>query len=274
MRCGLRPTLACALLIGAIAVAQPCAAKILKTKRGAQGPRELALTVGSGFEYETDSEQTEYGFPFLVQYGISEALEVGAEPTYVSITSTEFESAHGFGDLEIYATFEFVSERRNRPALAALGIVKWPTASHDALSTGEHDYSLGMIASKDFVRFDLDCEAIYTFVGSPPGIPLKDTIEASLAVEWHIGRAIDIEGEILTSAGAGGFHGRAGSIGGLGSRTASVGGPEEGSSESEAALGVAEQVFDRLKLEQGAVMKSDGSWQLVVAWEWNFGEPD
>ena len=63
---------AVAVVLTLLAVTPPPAgARILKTRRpgGVAGPLELAL--GSGFEYETDGEESEYGFPFLVEYGFT-----------------------------------------------------------------------------------------------------------------------------------------------------------------------------------------------------------
>jgi hypothetical protein len=73
---------------------------------------------------------------------------------------------------------------------------------------------------------------------------------------------VDVEGEIVTSTQ--GVRGRSGTISGIGSA-------EAGGSETEGTLGLAEHLFERLKLEEGGVYKSDGSWQLVFAWEWEFG---
>ena len=65
------------------------------------------------------------------------------------------------------------------------------------------------------------------------------------------------------------FLGR--SAGGLGS-LGNIGGPEHGQNEFEATLGLAEHPDSHLKLEQGAILKSDGAWQVVAGWEYDFGE--
>ena len=258
-------------LLGAamlVTSAAPAGAVIFKTKRPGQY-KELALTVGSGLEYETDGEETQYGFPFLVEYGFTRMLKLSAEPSYVLIHKKGGGSITGLGDLETTVTCEFPTERRYRPGLALEGVIKWPIARRGDLGTGEADYSLGLIVSKELVPVDLDLNAVYTFVGDPPGVQLRDTFEASLAAEWHLSTMLDIEAEVVTSLGAGGrFHGQPGSLGSL----ANLGGPEQGQSESEGTLGFAEHLSDRLKLEEGLVLKSDGSWQAVVGWEFDFAE--
>lgn len=265
MRCA--PTarvLADCFLIMAVLLttALPASAKILKTKHPAQPGQELELLVGSGFEYETDSEQSEYGFPFLLEYGFTPALKLSVEPGYVFIHTKNGGAVSGIGDLETTLNYEFLSERRYRPGLALVGVVKWPTAAHAEIGTGRADYSLGAIASKEFVRFDLDFNTVYTFVGSPPGVKLKNALEVSLAGEWHLNSVFDLESEVLTSNVAVGFRGQPGTIAGVGGQ----GGPE-----TEGTLGLAENLNEFLKLEEGMILKSDGSWQAVVAWEWNFG---
>jgi hypothetical protein len=262
--------IACAIatVVACGAIAAPAAAKILKTTRPGEY-RELALTVGSGFEYETDGEESEYGFPFLLEYGLTKMFKVSLEPSYILVRKKNGGRITGPGDFETTLTCELPTERRYRPGLAFEGVIKWPTAPRGDLGTGKTDYTLGAIVSKEFVPFDMDVNASYTFIGSPPGVHLEDVFEASLAAEWHLTSLLDLEGEAVTARGAAGrFHGSPGSLGGFGN----IGGPEQGQSESEFTLGLAELLTPRFKLEEGAIMKSEGSWQTVVGWEYDFGE--
>ena len=258
------------ILAALIAWPAPAFAKILKTRRPVKKgqPHELLLDFGSGFEYERDSEHTESGYPFLLEYGFTNTFKITVEPSYVSINSSETGSTRGLGDLETGFEWEFLPERRYRPALAMEGIVKWPTAARGEIGTGETDYTLGAIVSKEFVHFDTDFNASYTKVGSPPGFHLQDTLEVSLAAEWHISRIIDIEAEFVTTHGSGGFRGQTGTLGGLGGIPSAGLGPV--GNESEWTLGLAEHVNDFLKFEEGGIIKSDGSWQFVFAWEYDF----
>jgi hypothetical protein len=253
------------VLMGVLAMASPAPAKILKTKRQTQNEyREFPLTIGSGFEYEGDSEEKTYDFPFLLEYVAFDRLALTVEPDYVVIHPADSGSLNGFGDLETSVVYEFVSERRSRPSLAAEALVKWP-ASNDSLTTGEIDYSVGGIISKEFVHFDLDSEWLYTFVGDPPGLDLSNASEISLAGTWHLTRSIDLEAEAVTSSG-GGFHGQGTQISKLPKDLGS------GGREWEGTVGFSELFFGHLRLEEGVVYKSDGAWQFVSAWEWNFGE--
>jgi hypothetical protein len=248
----------------------PASARILKTMKSAFAAREH-LTIGSGLEYQTDSEESETDFPFLLEYGFTEKLKLTVEPNWARIHRKAEASVSGFGELETAVTYDFLAERRYRPGLSTEAIVKWPTASPDELGTGKADYSLGLVASMAFVRADMDFNALYTFVGNPPGADLKNTIEVSLACEYRLTRAIALEGELGAVFGSGG---RFRATGGLGNRGGVIGASDEGGNEISATLGVAENMNEYLKLEEGMIVYTDGSWQAVLAWEWAFAGLD
>jgi hypothetical protein len=260
----------CALVLAiSLPTATPASAKIVKTIRQALQSQERTITIGSGLEYQADSEESEYDFPFLLEYGFTERLKLSVEPNSTYIRKKRGGSVGGFGELETAFTYDFRAERRYRPGLSALGLIKWPTETNVQLGTGKTDYSLGMIASMAFVHADMDLNALYTFVGSPPDVHLRNTVEVSLATEWHARPALDVEGELAAVIGSGsGFHGQPGTIGGFGKRG---GVPEEGGNEISATLGFAEFLNEYLKLEEGVIVYSDGSWQAVFAWEWDSG---
>jgi len=259
-----------ALLVAAAlgAAAVPVSAKMLKTRQAplAGGAARLPLVIGSGFEFETDNEQTQYDYPFLVEYSFTERYKLTVEPNYVRIKSKKagLPSAAGFGDLETSLEAEFLSERRYRPALTALGVVKWPTAAKAALGTRGRDYTLGLIASKELPFADFDSEVSYTASGDSRE---PDTIEISLAGAKRLTRRLDLEVEALTTLGGGHLRGKPGSISGLGSQNGGAG-------ESEFTLGLAQHLSPFLKLEEGYILKNDMSWQLAFAWEWSFSGED
>ena len=257
-----------AVFVCGFVCAPPVGARILKTRRVEQGSRPLALTVGSGFEYETDGEESEYGFPFLTEYALSDVIKLRAEPSFVLIRKKAGGTRSGFGDLETAVTFELPTERRYRPALAVEALVKWPTARKGEFGSGQTDYTLGAIVSKEFVQCDAELNGAYTVVGDPPGVSLKDTFEASGALEWHLNSVFDAVGEAVVAGGAGGrFRSHTTALGGF----ANIGGPEQGQTEYEFTLGLTEKRGESIKYEQGVVMKSGGAFQFVFAWEWDFG---
>jgi hypothetical protein len=212
------------------------------------------LVLSLGVEYESDAEQTEYGFPISLEYNLTEKLKLILEPTYVSIVpkSADEHSVNGFGDLEAAVDYEFLTERRYRPALAVEGRVKWPTAKDPDLGEPGNDYTFGIIASKDLVFIDLDLNVFYTSVGD---VEQEDIVEVSLAAEWHVNRYIDIITEAASAMRAKGHRSVTGG----------------GRNETEATLGLGWQVNKNLRFEQGVVLKERGEWELVFSCEWDFG---
>ena len=147
------------------------------------------------------------------------------------------------GDLETAFTLELPTERRYRPGFGLEAV----------------------IVSKEFVRFDLDFNASYTFIGSPAGVPLQNVIELSLASEYHLTPTLDLEAEIVTASGAG-TRKHAITFGSF----ANIGGPEQGERETEGTIGLAEKMNEYLKFEEGVVVKSGNSYQILFAWEFDF----
>lgn len=239
-------------------------ARILRTR---QTPSERwnswsPITIGSNLEFETDKEQSQYDFPVFLEYNFTQTLKLAVEPNVVHISpkAKEERAITGVGDLETSLEYEFVRERRYRPALTAESLIRWPTASNRDIGDPGIDYSFGLIASKDLVFVDLDLRALYTFVSDREE---QDTFEISLAAQWRLNRLFDIEAEVAHSFGTGGIQGQPDSVssGRLG-RT--------GADLTEGTVGLAWHVTKRLKIEQGAVFGSDGTWQIVFAWEFSF----
>jgi len=239
-------------------------ARILRTR---QTPSErwdpwMPITIGSNIEIETDNEQSQYEFPMFLEYNFSQTLKLSLEPNVVHISPKvkDGRTVTGIGDLETSLEYEFLRERRYRPALTAEGLIRWPTASDPEIGDPGIDYSFGLIASKDLVFVDIDLRALYTFVSDRQE---QDSFEVSLAAQWHLNRFFDIEAEVAHSFGTGGIQGQPGSVsGGRLGRT--------GADLTEGTVGVAWHVTKRVKIEQGAVFGSDGTWQIVFAWEFSF----
>jgi hypothetical protein len=255
------------ILVSVVAAGQPVFARILKTR---PTPSEswtplMPLTIGGGFEYETDSEQSQYDFPLLLEYNFTDKLKLTVEPNFVAIDSkTEGgNSVSGFGDLETSVEYEFLPELRYRPALTAEGVIKWPTASDSDIGRPGEDYSIGLIMSKDLVFVNLDLNALYTFVGDSEQ---ENAFELSLAAERRLNHYLDLEAEVVQPFG-GGARGQPGTLSGLGNT-------DGGGNETEGTLGLAWHVTKHLKLEAGGTLRTDGSWQFLSAWEYSFSGED
>ena len=214
----------------------------------------LPLVIGGGFEYEGNNDQGLYDFPLLLEYSVSERLKFNVEPTvsYLESRSEDVRSVAGLGDLETSVQWEFISERRYRPAVTAEGLVKWPTASHTDLGTRGHDYRAGLLFSKDLAFIDLDLDFNYTWVADPGE---QDLLEIALSSEYPvINHLVSVIAEVVHTVGTG----------------ASLGTTHQ----TEGTLGLAWQVNRFLKLEFGYSLKNDLRGQFVTAWEWNFEGDD
>lgn len=254
------------MLAAALAMAgNPALARIMKTKPSASANWNLGLPllIGSAVEFETDSEQSQYDFPILMEYNFSEDLKIALEQNIVHISSKspDVRSLTAYDEIETSIEYEFLHERRYRPAVSLQGAIKWPTASDPDVGSHKTDYSVGLAASKDMIFADFDFNAFYTFVGKTPDTP-ENTLELSLATEVPLIPGLNLEMEVSTVFGKGGFRGRPGTIGG-------IGGGGSGN-QSEVLVGFAEQVNDHLKLEQGVIIRDDQTWQALISWEWSF----
>ena len=257
LRCGVL------LVAGILAAVLPASARITRSRpspsSATAAPDRLSsllaplysLVIGGGVEYETDDEQTEYGFPILIEYNFSEWLQLTIEPQFTRIAgkTPEVRSVSGFGDLETTLAYEFLRERRYRPALSMAGGIRWPTAADPDLGDPGRDYTLGLIASKDFIFVNLDLNVLYTFIGDHEA---NDEVEVSLAAGWRVNHFLEVITEVASVTRTGRLRA----------------GP---SNETEATVGVAWQINKHLKFEQGIVFKEHGIWQAVFAWEWSFG---
>lgn len=247
-----------------LASSSPAFARILRTRPSPSATWDpwFPLTIGSGVEFETDKNQSQYDFPFLLEYSFTQTLKLTVEPlvSHIAARAKDIRTVTGVNDLETSLEYEFLRERRYRPALTAEGVIRWPTHTDPDLGNPSRDYSLGIIASKDLVFLDVDLTALYTFVGNPQE---RDTFEVALAALVPLNHKFDLEGEVVHAFGTGGIRGQPGTLSG-------AGGGATGADLTEGTIGVAWHVSKRLKVESGGIIRSDGTWQIVFAWEFSF----
>lgn len=158
------------------------------------GVAKLESTV----EYQTSSEGSETSVPLVIEYGITNSLELLVEPVlYTSINPKHGPSANGVGDLEITLTYLVLNERSVLPAVAVAGEVKVPTAASVRIGTGEIDYTPFLIASKRFANWDTHVNLGYSILGDPPGIRLKNIFVYAVAAEYHLNDKVHLVGEVI-----------------------------------------------------------------------------
>ena len=248
------------IVAGLLAAApQRADARITRTKSNPSDTWNpvLPLTLGGGVEWQQTGDETDWDFPFLFEYNFTEYFKITIEPNYSYIEprvkDPDIPISHGWADLETSFEYEFLRERRYRPAVTLEGLVRWPTAEHAPLGDPGQDYGIGLIFSKDFVHFDVDCEARYTFVGIPDE---RDLLELSIATEIPINYRFSLIGEIVKSIRVGPHI------------------PDAMGDELEATVGWSWRITKFLKLEQGVVFHERGEYQIVFAWEYSFSGED
>ena len=191
-----------ALVIGCASVV-PAAAQMLETETARLLQSGLGKA-GGAFEVQTASEGREGALPVLFEYGLTDRLELIVEPVpYTTIRPSENRGATGTGDLEFTLSYAFLPESGHRPAMAFAAECKLPTAHNDLIGTGETDYTAYFISSKRVGRrTDLHFNAGYAFLGSPPGINLKNVFSGAVAAVFHLGDRTQLFAEALGSTAA------------------------------------------------------------------------
>lgn len=244
------------VVLGVVAGAQPGVAQstIYKTRKSASSTWSpvLPLTIGSAFEYELNNDQTDWGFPILIQYNFTEFLQVSVEPSFGHIKgkTEDVRTVGGVGDLDTSIDWEFLRERRWTPALGLEGTVRWPTASDPDLGNRNHDYSVGLVLSKDCVFFDLDSNVIYTFSGDRD---VQSKLEISLAAQYPVSRRLEIDAEFVQAIETG---------------------PGRSRTPSEVTFGFGWNFNPFLTMEYGTQVRSDGTWQELLGFQYSFGGND
>jgi hypothetical protein len=163
-------------------------------------PFARSLEVQTTFEFQTSGDGTETAVPFAAEYGITDRLALMAEPVfYTSIRPEVGRPAKGVGDLEATLSYLALRERRRLPAFAIAGEVKIPTARNTLIGTRETDYTLYLIASKRFGKFDTHVNIGYTIIGKPVGSSLNNIVPFAIAEEYFVSKNWALLGEILAN---------------------------------------------------------------------------
>lgn len=238
-----------------ILAAQPGLAQstVFRTKGSASSTwnPKLALTIGTGVDFESSDEEKAGAFPLLVEYNFTQRLRVIGESAFAFVDShdPEIGNIRGMDDLETSIEYEAIRERRYTPSITTVGLVKWQTASDEDLGSPGTDFSAGLIASKDFITFELDSNLVYTLSGDSES---PDLMEASIAVSYPLNHFFGLQAEVV--------------------RTVGISGPDkDGADELEGTVGFAWQFTPFQSLESGFLRKNDGTWGVLIGWQYSFG---
>jgi len=156
--------------------------------------RHMEIEVGYEYVKQTDKENN---LSLVLKYGIFEKLDLGVEIPYKFIGFSESDNVDGVGDILLTAKYNFTDETDSLPAFTLSYSVKTETGDNDkSLGSGEIDYSLNGIFTKEIAKFTTHANLGYTFAGEPEGESLDDIFSYSLAVEYPINESLNIVGEI------------------------------------------------------------------------------
>ena len=154
------------------------------------------MEVEAGFEYVKQADK-ENNLTLCIKYGLIEKLDLGVEVPYQFIDISEGNKVEGIGDIQITTKYNFLDETETLPALALSCVVKTKTGdTNKGLGSGEIDYSLNGIITKEIGDFTTHANLGYTFVGEPESEDLDDIFSYGLSVEYPLIESLNMVGEI------------------------------------------------------------------------------
>ena len=134
---------------------------------------------------------------FVPIYGITERIELSAEIPYLFHNHEGVERMDGIGDINLVGKFLLLEEKATRPVLALKGAVKTKSGDEKkGLGSGDLDYSVVVIASKNFGTLALHGMFGYAFVGANGDDNVKDIYLYGLAADYGVTEKFHVVVEI------------------------------------------------------------------------------
>jgi len=186
-------------LIVAVVIINPLlsyAARPLSTD-DAGAVEERHMEVETGFEYVKQTDE-ENNLNLVLKYGVIKNFDLGIEIPYKFINFSENDDVDGITDMLFTAKYNFLDEAENLPALALSYTVKTKTGDKNkGLSSGEVDYTLNGILTKEITKLTTHLNLGYTFVGESDEEKLDDIFSYGLAAAYPINDDLNIVAEIV-----------------------------------------------------------------------------
>ncbi|MDD3044107.1 MAG: hypothetical protein PHF33_01440 [Candidatus Delongbacteria bacterium] len=236
--------------------------QVLETE-SAYLPDKHSFGTMASFEYQFSADGKGMAVPLELSYSILDNLEILVQPTiFAAVFPSNGERVNGLGDIEASLTCNFNHEKIYLPAFSFAGEVKLPTARNILIGTGKTDWTLYGIATKNFGPVEIDGNVTYTFMGSPEGVHLDNTVGGSLAAEWEVTPVLRLLGEAFANSAA---LPESASTDAESKIT-----PEAGSAEFFGTVGAAYQLNSKLEVSVGINYGSSNSILLIagVAMDW------
>lgn len=154
------------------------------------------MEVECGFEY-ADKQDDEYSWSTTLKYGLGEKWDIGAEIPYQYIEVTEGDDIDGISDIVLSSKYRLFDKAEGLPALALSFSIKSKTGDEDkGLSTGELDYTINGILTKELDKISTHLNLGYTYVGKPKGENHDDVFSYALALEYTFNDKLNLVGEL------------------------------------------------------------------------------
>lgn len=143
-----------------------------------------------GFEMAKD-EGREYTFSNVLKHGLLDNVDVGCEAPFLYINNEEDGDEGGLSDVNLNLKYNFL---KKADAVNLTGRFDFKTDTGDddkGLGSGDKDYALTLIASREFEKYAFHLNLGYTFVGRE-----DDLFNYSLAFERALGDKCHFVSEI------------------------------------------------------------------------------
>jgi hypothetical protein len=145
-------------------------------------------------KYENDRLTLKATTSYLRITGLGTIVLIGDRPVTVTSPNARRTTAAGLGDVVFSAGYAAYESYANGVLIEVLTKIKLPTADKDkGLGTGKTDYALQIDAVKQWGSLSLLGSIGYRWLGSPPGLELRDV--------WYVSTGAALKLTTATSVG-------------------------------------------------------------------------
>ena len=165
--------------------------------------RAREFEIEAGFEHQRASTGTESAAPFALGYGLTDRLELLIEPVFLDrVHDKGLGAVQGIGDLELTLTSDLFRSADRRSGFALAGEAKLPTARNRRIGSGQADFTLWSIASRQSGSWDTHANLGYTIIGKPAGVSVTNVVNYGLAEEYRVSSKWEIVAEVFGNTAA------------------------------------------------------------------------
>lgn len=144
-----------------------------------------------------ESGDADHTFLLVPIYGVTERLEMSLELPYIIHKPAEESSIQGLGDINVVGKYQLFEGTDVWPMFAIKGAIKTSSGSSTkGLGTGDLDYSLVAVASKELGPFTFHTMFGYTFVGDNGESNVQDVYVYGFAVDYALTEAFHLVSEV------------------------------------------------------------------------------